>query len=77
MNKLYKNGVLGGSGDDYLPEQLVNLRVDNQVRQTVFSRVVQREELEVLSQKESAAVPELAEIFIQNYCHSCKTEFDL
>ena len=65
VNKLYKNGVLGGSGDDYLPEQLVNLRVDNQVRQTVFSRVVQREELEVLSQKESAAVPELAEIFIQ------------
>lgn len=65
VNKLYKNGVLGGSGDDYLPEQLVNLRVDNQVRQTVFSRVVQREELEALSQKESAAVPELAEIFIQ------------
>ena len=30
VNKIYKNGVLGGSGDDYLPEQLVNLRINNQ-----------------------------------------------
>ncbi len=65
VNKLYKNGVLGGSGDDYLPEQLVNLRVDNQVRQTVFSRVVEREELEELSQRETDQIPELAEIFTQ------------
>ena len=65
VNKLYKNGVLGGSGDDYLPEQLVNLRVDNQVRQTVFSRVVEREELEELSQRETNQIPELAEIFTQ------------
>ena len=36
VNKIYKNGVLGGSGDDYMPEQVVNLRVNNQVRQTVF-----------------------------------------
>ena len=65
VNKLYKNGVLGGSGDDYLPEQLVNLRVDNQVRQTVYSRVVQREELAVLSQRETGSTPEIADIFTQ------------
>jgi len=65
VNKIYKNGVLGGSGDDYLPEQLVNLRVDNKVRQTVFSRVVQREELEALSQSESESIAELSDIFTQ------------
>lgn len=65
VNKIYKNGVLGGSGDDYLPEQVVNLRVNNQVRQTVFSRVVQRDELEDLSQRETKAIPELENIFIQ------------
>jgi len=65
VNKIYKNGVLGGSGDDYLPEQVVNLRVNNQVRQTVFSRVVQRDELEELSQPETQAIPELENIFIQ------------
>ena len=65
VNKIYKNGVLGGSGDDYLPEQVVNLRVNNQVRQTVFSRVVQRDELEDLSQRETQAIPELENIFIQ------------
>ena len=65
VNKLYKNGVLGGSGDDYLPEQLVNLRVDNQVRQTVFSRVVEREELQELAQQSTKQIPELAEIFTQ------------
>ena len=65
VNKIYKNGVLGGSGDDYLPEQVVNLRVNNQVRQTVFSRVVQRDELEELSQRETQAIPELENIFIQ------------
>ncbi len=65
VNKLYKNGVLGGSGDDYLPEQLVNLRVDNQVRQTVFSRVVEREELQELAQEATTQIPELAEIFTQ------------
>ncbi len=65
VNKLYKNGVLGGSGDDYLPEQLVNLRVDNKVRQTVFSRVVQREELEALSARETESITELADIFTQ------------
>ena len=65
VNKIYKNGVLGGSGDDYLPEQVVNLRVNNQVRQTVFSRVVQRDELDDLSQRETQAIPELENIFIQ------------
>ena len=65
VNKIYKNGVLGGSGDDYLPEQVVNLRVNNQVRQTVFSRVVQRDELEELSLRETQAIPELENIFIQ------------
>jgi len=65
VNKIYKNGVLGGSGDDYLPEQLVNLRVDNKVRQTVFSRVVQREELEALSQRETESITELSDIFTQ------------
>ncbi len=65
VNKLYKNGVLGGSGDDYLPEQLVNLRVDNQVRQTVFSRVVEREELQELAQEATTQIPEMAEIFTQ------------
>ena len=65
VNKIYKNGVLGGSGDDYLPEQVVNLRVNNQVRQTVFSRVVQRDELEEMSQRETQAIPELENIFIQ------------
>ncbi len=65
VNKLYKSGVLGGSGDDYLPEQLVNLRFDNQVRQTVYSRVVQREELAVLSQRETESTPDIADIFTQ------------
>ncbi len=65
VNKIYKNGVLGGSGDDYLPEQLVNLRINNQVRQTVFSRVVQREELQEVAQREIQAIPELADMFIQ------------
>ena len=65
VNKIYKNGVLGGSGDDYLPEQLVNLRINNQVRQTVFSRVVQREELQEVAQRETQAIPELADMFIQ------------
>ena len=65
VNKLYKNGVLGGSGDNYLPEQLINLRVNNQVRQTVFSRVVQREELQELSVKELESLPEISEVMRQ------------
>ena len=65
VNKLYKNGVLGGSGDNYLPEQLINLRVNNQVRQTVFSRVVQREELQELSAKELESLPEISEVMRQ------------
>ena len=65
VNKIYKNGVLGGSGDDYLPEQLVNLRINNQVRQTVFSRVVQREELQEVAQREIQSFSELADMFIQ------------
>ncbi len=65
VNKLYKNGVLGGSGDDYLPEQLVNLRVNNQVRQTVFSRVVKRKELQEFSVKEMTSITELAEVMRQ------------
>ena len=65
VNKLYKNGVLGVSGDNYLPEQLINLRVNNQVRQTVFSRVVQREELQELSAKELESLPEISEVMRQ------------
>ena len=65
VNKLYKNGVLGVSGDNYLPEQLINLRVNNQVRQTVFSRVVQREELQELSAKELESLPEISEVMLQ------------
>lgn len=65
VNKLYKNGVLGVSGDNYLPEQLINLRVNNQVRQTVFSRVVQREELQELSAKELESLPEISEVMGQ------------
>ena len=65
VNKLYKNGVLGVSGDNYLPEQLINLRANNQVRQTVFSRVVQREELQELSAKELESLPEISEVMRQ------------
>jgi len=65
VNKLYKNGVLGVSGDNYLPEQLINLRVNNQVRQTVFSRVVQREDLQELSAKELESLPEISEVMRQ------------
>ena len=65
VNKLYKNGVLGVSGDNYLPEQLINLRVNNQVRQTVFSRVVQRKELQELSAKELESLPEISEVMRQ------------
>ncbi|NDB03455.1 MAG: HDIG domain-containing protein, partial [Flavobacteriaceae bacterium] len=65
VNKLYKNGVLGVSGDNYLPEELINLRVNNQVRQTVFSRVVQREELQELSAKELESLPEISEVMRQ------------
>ncbi|MDG1063877.1 MAG: HDIG domain-containing protein [Flavobacteriaceae bacterium] len=63
VNQIYKTGVLTASGDDYLPEQMVYLKTDNQVRETVYSRLIEREELNGLVDKATKNVSEMNGVF--------------
>lgn len=63
VNQIYKTGVLNASGDDYLPEQRVYLKTDNQVRETVYSRLIEREELNGLVDKATQNMTEMSGVF--------------
>jgi len=63
VNQIYKTGVLTASGDDYLPEQMVYLKTDNQVRETVYSRLIEREELNGLVDKATKNMSEMNGVF--------------
>jgi cyclic-di-AMP phosphodiesterase PgpH len=63
VNQIYKTGVLTASGDDYLPEQMVYLKTDNQVRETVYSRLIEREELNGLVEKATKNMSEMNGVF--------------
>ena len=63
VNQIYKTGVLNASGDDYLPEQRVYLKTDNQVRETVYSRLIEREELNGLVDKATQNMIEMSGVF--------------